>query len=179
MKKDLLFLALIIVVLVMVISGTEIQSVEEYYLIHLDDIQEDSQVVSLSINCSTAIAYWGEIPQRYQEFIPKDGWILEEKKVVLRPKDTAFSILQRLTRHYRIPLDYQGADKNIYGSVYIKGISHLYEFTCGERSGWMYSVNDVFPPMGMSRYELKDGDEIKLLYTCDLGLDLGVKMEAE
>ena len=64
-----------------------------------------------------------------------------------------------------------------YGSVYVQGINHLYEFSCGELSGWMYMVNGEFPNYGCSKYELKDGDEIVWCYTCDLGRDVGCYWE--
>ena len=37
----------------------------------------------------------------------------------------------------------------------------------------MYSVNGVFPNYGVNKYTVKNGDNIKLLYTCDLGEDVG------
>ena len=61
----------------------------------------------------------------------------------------------------------------VYNSRYIKGINNLYEFDCGEGSGWMYRVNGVFPNYGCSQYQVEDGDTIEWLYTCDLGVDLG------
>ncbi|MBO4990835.1 MAG: DUF4430 domain-containing protein, partial [Firmicutes bacterium] len=61
----------------------------------------------------------------------------------------------------------------IYNSAYIEGIQNLYEFDCGELSGWMYKVNDWFPNYGCSRYQLKEGDVIEWVYTCNLGIDVG------
>ena len=61
----------------------------------------------------------------------------------------------------------------IYDSAYIEGIANLYEFDCGELSGWMYRVNGWFPNYGCSRYVLQDGDTVEWLYTCDLGEDVG------
>jgi len=69
------------------------------------------------------------------------------------------------------------SDSALYGSVYIEGIGNLYEFDCGELSGWMYSVNGEFPMYGMSQYEVKDGDVIEVVYTCDLGADVGNSFE--
>ncbi len=37
----------------------------------------------------------------------------------------------------------------------------------------MYKVNGWFPNYGCSRYQLKAGDEIEWVYTCDLGNDVG------
>ena len=61
----------------------------------------------------------------------------------------------------------------MYSSVYVEGISNIYEFDCGELSGWMYKVNGWFPNYGCSRYQLKPGDRVEWVYTCDLGDDVG------
>jgi hypothetical protein len=61
----------------------------------------------------------------------------------------------------------------MYNSLYLEGISNLYEFDAGELSGWMYKVNGWFPNYGSSRYQLKQGDVIEWLYTCELGKDIG------
>lgn len=175
MKKDILVIGFIILFISIILSGTKIQSVDEYYLTHADDIQEDSQTVWLTIDCSTILDNWEKLPEKLQDekYVPKDGKILDRTEYVLRPGDTVFDILNRAVRQNKIHMEYQGADKNAYSSVYIQGINHLYEFTCGELSGWMYEVNGEVPNYGCSRYELEDGDEIAFLYTCDMGADIG------
>ena len=60
-----------------------------------------------------------------------------------------------------------------YNSAYIEGIGNIYEFDCGELSGWLYKVNGNFPSYGCSRYKLKPGDKVEWVYTCDLGNDVG------
>lgn len=35
----------------------------------------------------------------------------------------------------------------MYNSAYIEGINNLYEFDCGELSGWMYKVNGLVPQL--------------------------------
>lgn len=65
----------------------------------------------------------------------------------------------------------------MYNSAYVEGIGNLYEFDCGNMSGWMYKVNDWFPNYGCSRYELKNGDTVEWQYTCyGYGADLGASM---
>jgi hypothetical protein len=68
-----------------------------------------------------------------------------------------------------LQVDYQGADSTLYGTAYIRGIQHLYEFSCGPLSGWTYSVNGEFPDRGSSGYPLAPGDRVEWIYTCDLG----------
>jgi hypothetical protein len=61
----------------------------------------------------------------------------------------------------------------MYGSYYIQGINHLYEFDCGQDSGRMYKVNGWFPNFGCSSYPLSDSDAITWCYTCNgLGADV-------
>ena len=60
-----------------------------------------------------------------------------------------------------------------YSGGYIEGINYLYEYDAGSLSGWMYKVNGLFPNYGCSKYEVKPGDAIVWMYTCDLGRDVG------
>ena len=76
-------------------------------------------------------------------------------------------------------MEYQGSDENSYGSVYIRGINYLYEFSCGPLSGWRYRVDGEYPNFGCSKYELKDGQNIEWIYTCDLGEDVGCEWVGE
>ena len=175
MKKDLLAICVVVLLLVFICTGTKIQSVDDYYLTHIDDITEDSETVFLSIKCGTILENWDDLDPalRYEKYVPSDGVILEKTEYVLRPKDNVYDILDRAVRHNKIQMEYQGANENAFGSVYIQGINYLYEFSCGPLSGWMYRVNGEFPNYGCSKYELKDGDVIEWVYTCDLGHDVG------
>lgn len=175
MKKNLLLIAAAIFVGVLLLRGVEIQSVDEYYLEHLEDITPESSTVTMSIRCDSILLNYDALDERLksEEFVPADGVILETTEYVLREGDTAFDILERAVRHNRIQMEYQGADQNAYGTVYIQGIHYLYEFSCGPLSGWMYRINGEFPSYGCSNYELHDGDVIEWVYTCDLGKDVG------
>ena len=73
-------------------------------------------------------------------------------------------------------LRYIGAESNYVSTIYAPsclGGYTLSEFTNGKKSGWMYTVNGIFPQYGCSKYELSDGDRIEWVYTCDLGRDVG------
>ena len=175
MKKDILSILGIILLVAAVINGTHIQSVDEYYLTHIDDITPDSETVTISIRCNTILDNYSELDPslRSEEFVPSDGVILPPTEYVLRPGDTVFDILDRAVRYNRIQMEYQGADQNSYGSVYIQGIHYLYEFSCGPLSGWMYRVDGVYPNYGCSKYKLTNGQVIEWVYTCNLGKDVG------
>ena len=82
-----------------------------------------------------------------------------------------------LHRDNKIHLEF--SDTPVYNSAYIEGVANLYEFDVGNLSGWMYQVNGWFPNYGCSRYQLKDGDVVEWVYTCDLGNDVGGGYAAE
>lgn len=175
MKKDIVAIFAIVLALAVLISGTEFQSVDEYYLIHADDITPQSETVYISVDCRTVLDNYDDldIDLRDEKYIPSDGVILKKTEYVLRPGDSVFDILSRVLRYNKIQFEYQGADKNAYKSVYIQGINYLYEFSCGSLSGWMYKVNGKFPSSGCSAYKPKDGDYIEWVYTCNIGHDIG------
>ena len=175
MRKDIIAVFVIVLISALLISGTNIQSVDEYYLTHIDDIKEDSETVKISIRCNTILDNYNDLDEnlRFPEFVPENGIILPPTEYVLREGDTVFDILDRAVRYNKIQMEYQGAEKNSYGSVYIQGINYLYEFSCGPLSGWMYRVDGEFPGCGCSKYKLKDGQNIEWIYTCNLGTDLG------
>lgn len=175
MKKDLLALLVLVLLVALLFSGTEIQSVDDYYLAHLDDITPESETVFLSIRCDTVFSNLDQLDPALRDgnYLPSDGIILPRTEYVLRRGDTVYDILSRALRYNKIQMEYQGADENAYGSIYIQGINYLYEFSCGELSGWMYRVNGTFPRRGCSDYRLTDGDVIEWVYTCDLGRDVG------
>ncbi|QQP13288.1 DUF4430 domain-containing protein [Lysinibacillus agricola] len=134
------------------------------------------RTVTIAIRVDTLLKHWDKLDASLQseKYVPKNGIILKTTTYeLLSEKDTVWDVLQRATKEHKIQMEYQGANENIYNSVYVEGINHLYEFSAGELSGWMYKVNGVYPNYGCSQYVLKDGDVIEWNYTVDLGRDLG------
>ena len=105
------------------------------------------------------------------DFVPDDGVILPETELSFAEGETAFDLLQRVCRDNGISMESSWSP--LYKTAYIEGIANLYEFDCGKLSGWMYSVNGVWPDYGCSGYTLHDGDTVVWSYTCDLGRDVG------
>lgn len=100
------------------------------------------------------------------------GIILKSTKVAFKAGDTVLDILKNETKRNRIQMEYRGGG----GTAYIEGINNLYEFDKGPKSGWMYSINDVFMKKGSGLAEVKQGDKIEWVYTLDLGKDIGATM---
>jgi len=137
-------------------------------------IEPDSYTCTLSVRCDTILANLDQLNPEKVELVPKDGIIFSSQEVIFYEGENVFNVLQREMKRAKIHLDF--VNTPVYNSAYIKGIGNLYEFDCGELSGWMYKVNDWFPNYGPSRYQLQDGDVIEFLYTCDLGRDIGRNM---
>lgn len=126
---------------------------------------------TLSVRCDTILNNMSQLDPKKVELVPSDGVIFPETKVTFYEGESVFNVLQREMRRAKIHMEF--VHTPMYNSAYIEGIHNLYEFDCGELSGWMYKVNDWFPNYGSSRYQLKDGDVIAWVYTCDLGRDVG------
>lgn len=126
---------------------------------------------TLSIECSTILDNMKDLDEEKIELVPEDGIIFAKKEVEFKEGESVFDVLKRETKDNKIHMEF--VDTPMYNSAYIEGINNLYEFDCGNLSGWMYKVNDWFPNYGCSRYQLKDGDVVEWVYTCDLGRDVG------
>lgn len=138
-----------------------IQTPQEYYNRHIDDIQPDSLTFTLTVDAGKAD--------------PENGMIIPETEFVLVSGDTAFSALERVLAYNRIALDYGGSSAD----AYIKGIDGIYEFEHGEMSGWMYTVNGEFPSVGCGSFKLSDGDCVSFIYTRNIGHDIGAEVQQE
>lgn len=125
----------------------------------------------LTISCETILNNMDNLAEGKDVLVPADGIILPRTEVTFYDGESVFDVLQRETKDRRIHME--SSFTPMYNSAYIEGIGNLYEFDCGSESGWEYSVNGWFPNYGVSRYVVQQGDEVKLLYTCDLGRDLG------
>ena len=135
------------------------------------EIGDTAYTCTLSISCATILDKLDLCDPEKVELVPADGWILQPMTVTFYEGESVFNVLQRTCKQQKIHMEFSNTP--IYNSAYIEGIHNLYEFDVGNLSGWMYKVNGWFPNYGCSRYQLKDGDVIEWVYTCDLGYDVG------
>ena len=134
-------------------------------------ISDKQLTCTLSVRCDTILKNIAWLDAEKVELVPKDGIIYAEQTVTFYEGESVFNLLVREMKRNKIHMEFENTP--IYNSAYIEGIGNLYEFDCGELSGWMYKVNDWFPNYGCSRYQLKAGDKVEWVYTCDLGTDVG------
>jgi len=136
-----------------------------------DESLASDQLVSLQVSCLTLLDNMDGLDSNKTSLVPEDGMIYEHQSVPFTENDSVFDVLLREMKDNKIHMEF--SEVPLYDSNYIEGINNLYEYDCGELSGWMYKVNGEFPNYGCSQYILKAGDEIEWLYTCDLGRDIG------
>lgn len=113
-------------------------------------------------------------PLQNEQYVPSNFVILPTTKYeILKENESVWSITLRAIKEHHIHLEYQGSNANYYGSVYIQGINHLYQYDAGNLSGWLYYVNDKKAGVGCSSYQVKNGDHIVWQYTVN-GRDTGL-----
>ena len=135
------------------------------------EITDEAHSCTLSVRCDSILKNIAWLDPEKTEIVPKDGVIFAERTVTFYEGESVFNLLLREMKKNKIHMEFTNTP--IYNSAYIEGIANLYEFDCGELSGWMYKVNGWFPNYGCSRYRLKEGDRVEWVYTCDLGNDVG------
>ena len=160
-KTNIIVLVALFAVLIGISLTIKIETPNQYYN-EASDNKQNTKTVTISISCKNAIG------KTDNKKIPENGIILDDTEFSISEGDTVFDVLVSATKKNKIQIDYDSSNE----TVYIKGINGLYEFDCGELSGWMYKVNGETPNVGCSGYKLKDGDVIEWVYTANIGKDL-------
>lgn len=119
---------------------------------------------TVSIKCTSILNHLDDLAEGKRKFVPSSGVILGSSSISFSKGDSAYDVTKRACSMAGIQIE--AAYTPVYGSYYVEGINHLYEFDCGERSGWLYRVNGTKPGYGSSDYMLKDGDRVSWEYTC-------------
>ena len=131
--------------------------------------EPQAQTCTISIDCSTILDNMDKLERGKEGLIPSDGILLAKTEVQYEEGDTVFTMLKRELKSRKMHYDFEGSGS----SAYLTGLCNIYEFDCGKLSGWEFAVNGSFPSVGMGVYKLSPGDSVALIYTCDLGDDIG------
>ena len=145
----------------------EAEEKEEPIIIYTDEDEE--QYCYLSVSCEDILRNINRLPVEKHGLVPQNGIIFLNEKAKFYDKESVFDVLFRELQNAGIHLEF--AKTPGYNAVYIEGINNLYEFDCGEQSGWRYSVNGVFPNCDSANYILNQGDEIRWVYNCEFNWD--------
>jgi len=132
----------------------------------LPESEESELFCTLTVRCDDVLENMEKLSDEKHGIIPESGFIFPKEKVIFTEDESVFDVLLRVMREHHIHMDF--VDTPIYNSVYIKGIGNLYEFDCGDTSGWIYTVNGESPMHGSSQHKVKQGDNIEFKYICSL-----------
>lgn len=137
-----------------------------------EETDKDSDVIScyISIDCKTILSNMSGLKANKKGYVPRDGVVLKKTKATVESGCSVYDVLYQVCRDRKIHLE--AAYTPMYKTYYVEGIHQLYEFDCGDLSGWSYLVNGVQPNYGCSKYEVQAGDVIAWRFTCDAGKDL-------
>ena len=112
--------------------------------------------------------YMGETMEVFvsirRDTVNKDDPIIFEGNVDVKENATVLDAVVTVTKKQRLQLSYMPG--------YISSVDSLAEFSYGNESGWMFAVNGEFSNKNCSEKRLKEGDELYLLYTVDMGKDV-------
>lgn len=139
------------------------------------DASVSGKTVTVSIDCKTILDNMDDIASEKAEFVPEDGWILEPTEVAIEEGDTVYDVLLEVCKENKIHMEH--ATTPLYNTEYIEGIAQLYEFDCGELSGWNFIVDGEGASYGADKIVLEGGETIEWRYTCDLGRDIDTYVE--
>lgn len=126
--------------------------------------EDSKEYYSFSIDCYTVLNNMGDLKKGKEGCLGNNGLIFSGN-VEGKEGESVKQLLLDVCKKNNIKVSYKGD--------YITGINNLMEKDCGKLSGWMYSVNGVFPMKSVGAYKIKKNDVIKFRYTCkNCGKDL-------
>lgn len=132
-------------------------------------IKKYDNTCTFVIECKTILDNKDKLKKGLEKYVP-DNAVIFSKTVGFDSGESVYDILRRICDENSIQME--ASYTPAFSSYYVEGINNLYEFDCGQGSGWMYSVNGVFPNYGCSSYKPANNDKIAFRYTCELGYDL-------
>lgn len=123
---------------------------------------EPVDAVSLTVDCSDILENMDLLAKEKRGLVPDSGVMYSSSEIEITEGESVFDVLKRTLISSGVHLEFNLAP--VTNSAYIEGIGNIYEFDCGERSGWKYSVNGEYPRVGCSDFKVKSGDKIVFVY---------------
>jgi hypothetical protein len=132
---------------------------------------------------TVSIEDWGiRLPESGLDYPTPLGILIPATRVPYVSGDTMGDVTLRLLNALGIKATHSYNSQ--HGSMYLESIGEFYmptgeyveifgEFSSGSGSGWMVSLNGWFMNMGVSYFEVENGDVIRWQNTCQIGSDIG------
>lgn len=121
-----------------------------------------NETCTICIKCSNILKHMDKLESGKAKYVPSNGIILSTSTIEFKDGQTVYDVLKRACSAAGIPVSARSSSMG----VYVEGINGLFEFDCGDTSGWMYSVNGNTPGHSCSEHSVKNGDNITWYYTC-------------
>jgi len=134
-------------------------------------VSPKGKTCSFMISCATVFDNPEKLVPGLIDYLPKDGMIFPKSEVEFHDGETVYDLTARICKENGI--SFESSKIAMTTNKYIEGIGDLYEFDAGDLSGWMYSVNGKFPQMSTSQFAVSEGDVIEVVYSCNIGVDVG------
>ena len=145
------------------ITDVQIDIVDPVSTEVVEDI-EPELTCTMSVHCESILKNLEKFKPEKRGLVPEDGVIYHAQIVEFKEGETAFDLLLREMRKNNIHMEFIYTPA--FDSTYIEGIGNIYEFDCGDMSGWLYKVNGIPANCGSSQYILCPGDIVEWVYTC-------------
>jgi hypothetical protein len=116
---------------------------------------DETIAVTIAIDCLTLLGVDPELAAK----ISNEGVILAETEVTVATDAKVYDVLK-------------ACGVAFVGKAYISSVAGLSEGDGGPKAGWVYSVNDTFPSVGVTKYTVSNGDRVRFRYTIDGGKDV-------
>ena len=161
-KRSILILLAVFAVLCAALWVSDIKTVSQYRGEAQSTGEPSVGTVTVSVDCSAAVSSG-------HDGLPESGFLIEPINIPLINGDTALSVLLRAAASSSVTVESEGTAGAVISTAYVEGIGGLYEFDCGELSGWRYVVNGEYPELSAGEYTLCDGDNICWVYVTQYG----------
>lgn len=160
-KQIAIISAIVLLTLALLLNVLKFESVSSHN--KTSSVVSSTGTVAVEVSCKVLNTNKDSVPENLKDVLPEDGKILPKTNIEISSGDTAFSVLERACKQNNIVLD---TEQN-GNSVYVRGINYLSALDCGEKSGWIYFVNEVSASVGSSEYRLKNNDYVRFEYVIE------------
>lgn len=126
---------------------------------------------SIQISVQPILDHMDDLNESKIQYVPEDGMLLNDQVITYEEGSTALDVLLKVTKDYRIAVDYEDGAQSSSGSSFVKGIGQIYNGDCLDTSGWMLKIDGKWAETGASEITIKNGQKMEWIFICDYDID--------
>lgn len=131
----------------------------------------ETPTADIQVSVKPILDHMDDLNESKVSYVPEDGMLLPEQVITFEEGSSALDVLLKVTKDYRIPVDYDKGAQSSTGSAFIKGIGQIYNGDCLDTSGWMLKIDDEWAERGADEITIKSGQKIEWIFICDYDTD--------